>query len=52
MNRILILLPFLVAAIIAKPDGGIVPGTKFEYIPDDWVCPLFGIGKDQFSKVY
>ena len=31
------------------PDGGIAPGTKFEDIPDDWVCPLCGVGKDQFE---
>lgn len=31
------------------PDNGIVPGTSFETIPDSWVCPLCGVGKDQFS---
>ena len=33
------------------PDGGIEPGTAFEDIPDDWVCPLCGVGKDMFSVV-
>jgi flavin reductase (DIM6/NTAB) family NADH-FMN oxidoreductase RutF/rubredoxin len=32
------------------PDGGIVPGTKFEDIPDDWVCPICGVGKEDFEK--
>lgn len=32
------------------PDGGIEPGTAFEDIPDDWVCPVCGVGKDQFSE--
>jgi len=32
------------------PDGGIAPGTKWEDIPDDWVCPLCGAGKDSFQK--
>lgn len=32
------------------PNEGIAPGTKFEDIPDDWVCPICGVGKDQFSK--
>lgn len=32
------------------PDGGIAPGTKFEDLPDDWVCPICGVGKDQFKK--
>ena len=33
------------------PDGDIEPGTKFEDIPDDWVCPVCGVGKDLFEKV-
>jgi len=32
------------------PDGGIAPGTKFEDIPDDWVCPVCGVGKNDFKK--
>ena len=28
------------------PDSGIEPGTAFEDIPDDWTCPLCGVGKD------
>ena len=32
------------------PDSGIDPGTPFEEIPDDWVCPVCGVGKDQFKK--
>lgn len=31
------------------PDGGIAPGTAFEDIPDDWVCPVCGASKDQFE---
>ena len=31
--------------------GGIAPGTAFEDIPDDWVCPVCGVGKDDFSVV-
>ncbi|MFC2004415.1 rubredoxin [Chloroflexota bacterium] len=33
------------------PDSGIKPGTPFEDIPDDWVCPVCGAAKDQFEKV-
>jgi rubredoxin-NAD+ reductase len=32
------------------PDNGIAAGTKWEDLPDDWVCPLCGVGKDNFSK--
>lgn len=31
--------------------GGIAPGTAFEDIPDDWVCPMCGAGKDMFEPV-
>jgi flavin reductase (DIM6/NTAB) family NADH-FMN oxidoreductase RutF/rubredoxin len=31
-------------------DSGIKPGTPFEDIPDSWVCPICGVGKDQFVK--
>lgn len=30
------------------PDNGVAPGTAFEDIPEDWVCPLCGAGKDAF----
>jgi flavin reductase (DIM6/NTAB) family NADH-FMN oxidoreductase RutF/rubredoxin len=33
------------------PDGGIKAGTSFEELPDDWVCPVCGAGKDQFERV-
>ena len=31
------------------PDSGIEPGTAFEAIPEEWVCPLCGVGKDEFE---
>ena len=30
------------------PDSGIEPGTAFEDIPDDWVCPICGVTKEDF----
>lgn len=33
------------------PDNGVLAGTPFEDIPDDWVCPLCGATKDEFEKV-
>jgi rubredoxin len=35
---------------VGDPDGGVAPGTPFEKIPDDWVCPVCGAPKDQFEK--
>jgi rubredoxin len=33
------------------PDNGVAAGTAFADIPDDWVCPECGAGKDDFSPV-
>ena len=33
------------------PDGGIKPGTPFEEIPDDWVCPVCGAAKNEFERI-
>ena len=31
------------------PDDGIEPGTKWEDVPEDWVCPDCGVGKEDFE---
>lgn len=36
---------------IGDPDNGIAPGTAFEDLPEDWVCPVCGMGKDVFEPV-
>jgi len=33
------------------PDNGIAPGTKFEDLPEDWVCPTCGAPKSEFNKI-
>ncbi len=33
------------------PDNGVDPGTTFEDLPEDWVCPVCGAAKDQFKKL-
>ena len=35
---------------LGAPDLGIAPGTKFEDLPEDFECPLCGVGKDSFSE--
>ena len=34
---------------LGDPEAGIAPGTAFEDIPEDWVCPWCGLGKDAFE---
>ncbi|MBP3350551.1 MAG: rubredoxin [Bacteroidaceae bacterium] len=36
---------------IGDNDGDIAPGVAFEDLPEDWVCPLCGVGKEDFSPV-
>jgi len=36
---------------VGDPDSDIEPGTSFDNLPDDWVCPLCGVAKDEFEKV-
>lgn len=31
------------------PDNGVAPGTAFEDLPQDWVCPVCFVEKDQFE---
>ncbi len=33
------------------PDSGIAPGTPFEKLPDDWVCPVCGAPKSDFEEL-
>lgn len=34
-----------------EPEGAIPPGTRFEDIPDTWVCPHCGVSKESFRKL-
>jgi rubredoxin len=36
---------------VGDPDDGVSPGTAFEDLPDDWVCPECGAAKDQFEAI-
>ena len=34
---------------LGDEEGGIPPGTSFDDLPDDWVCPVCGAGLDDFE---
>ena len=36
---------------VGDPDNDIEPGTPFQNLPDDWVCPDCGVGKDEFEPI-
>ncbi len=33
------------------PQEGIAEGTPWENVPEDFLCPLCGVGKDRFSPL-
>ncbi len=33
------------------PENGVKPGTAFEDLPEEWVCPTCGVGKELFEPV-
>ena len=33
------------------PESGIEPGTRWEDVPEDWVCPICGLSKENFTKL-
>lgn len=35
---------------VGYPEEGIVAGTKFAELPEGFVCPLCGVGKEDFTK--
>ena len=36
---------------VGDPDNGIAPGTAFEDLPEDWVCPVCGMDKEAFTAI-
>ena len=36
---------------VGDADNDIPAGTSFEALPDGWLCPECGVGKDEFSPV-
>jgi rubredoxin len=32
------------------PENGVSPGTSFDDVPDDWLCPVCGAPKSEFTK--
>ena len=35
---------------VGDPDNGVAPGTAWEDVSEDWVCPVCGLGKDSFTE--
>ena len=36
--------------VVGDPDNGIAPGSAWEDVPEDFLCPICGLGKDVFEQ--
>ena len=36
---------------LGLPDDGIEPGTAWDDVPEDWLCPECGVGKEDFDMI-
>lgn len=50
MQYICVVCGFVYDEETGDPESGIAPGTKWEDVPEDYVCPLCFVGKDQFVE--
>ena len=41
---------FIYDEVAGDPDNGVAPGTAWADVPEDYVCPLCGVGKDMFEQ--
>ncbi len=41
--------PYVGLFMTRHPDSGVAPGTKWEDVPENFTCPLCGVGKDMFE---
>ena len=49
MNYVCVVCGYVYDPAEGVVDNNIAPGTSFENLPEDWTCPLCGVGKDQFE---
>ncbi|MGO8685368.1 MAG: rubredoxin [Thermoleophilia bacterium] len=45
------LCPYIYDPALGDPDNGVAPGTSFEELPGDWVCPDCGAEKEFFAPI-
>ncbi|TFG06279.1 rubredoxin [Candidatus Thorarchaeota archaeon] len=36
---------------IGDPDSGVAAGTKWDDLPEDWVCPMCGADRNDFELI-
>ena len=48
-NFVCVLCGYVYRSNVGDEENGIEPGTDFEDIPEDWICPLCGASKEDFD---
>ncbi len=43
--------PYIYDPAVGDPENGVPPGTAFEDVPDDWLCPVCGVPKSLFVEI-
>ncbi|NIQ99720.1 MAG: rubredoxin, partial [Gemmatimonadales bacterium] len=43
--------PYIYDPDVGDPDNRVSAGTPWEDVPDDWACPLCGVGKEMFEEI-
>ena len=51
MNYICELCGYVYKSESGDEENGVMPGTDFEDIGDDWTCPLCGASKEDFEPI-
>jgi len=36
---------------VGDPENGVAPGTAWDNLPADWVCPMCGLDKEAFTEI-
>lgn len=49
MRYVCIVCGYIYDETTGDPDSGVAAGTKFDDIPETWVCPVCGVGKSEFT---
>jgi rubredoxin len=49
MNYVCVVCGYVYDPAEGDVDNNVAPGTAFENLPEDWTCPLCGVGTDQFE---
>lgn len=48
-NYVCLVCGYVYSPVDGDPDNGVAPETSWENVPVDWLCPICGVGKEEFE---